>query len=112
MRSVFVLSFAILAALPPQAGAASFPRPPELEHQIRFWRSVFTVYSEDQTAIHDTADLDKVYSVLDFRPYAAAGYTRTEIERIRRDSTDAEIARIRGLLLRLHSTRREALPED
>jgi len=112
MRSVFVLSFAILAALPPQPGAAGFPRPPELEHQIRFWRSVFTVYSEDQTAIHDTADLDKVYTVLDFRPYAAAGYTRTEIERIRRDSTDAEIARIRGLLLRLHSTPREALLED
>jgi membrane-bound lytic murein transglycosylase D len=112
MRSVFVLSFAILAALPPQPGTASFPRPPELEHQIRFWRSVFTVYSEDQTAIHDTADLDKVYTVLDFRPYAAAGYTRTEIERIRRDLTDAEIARIRGLLLRLHSTRREALLED
>jgi membrane-bound lytic murein transglycosylase D len=62
--------------------------------------------------IHDTADLDKVYTVLDFRPYAAAGYTRTEIERIRRDLTDAEIARIRGLLLRLHSTRREALLED
>src|SRR5262245_2848990 len=113
MRSVFVLSFAILAALPPQPGAASFPRPPELEHQIRFWRSVFTTYSQDQTVIHDTADLDKVYTVLDFRQYADAGYSAIEIERIRRDIADGEIARVRGLLMRLaQGTPRSALQPD
>ena len=56
MRSALVLAFAIVIGVPAQPGAAtSFPRPPELEHQIRFWRSVFTVYPQDQVVIHDTA---------------------------------------------------------
>src|SRR5262245_6665416 len=114
MRSAFILAFTSLVALSqPAAGATAFPRPPEIEHQVRFWRSVFTTYSQDQTVIHDTVDLDKVYTVLDFRQYADAGYTALEIERIRRDTTDGEIARVRGLLMRLaQGTPRSALQPD
>jgi membrane-bound lytic murein transglycosylase D len=114
MRSALVLAFAIVVGVPAQPGAAtSFPRPPELEHQIRFWRSVFTVYSQDQVVIHDTVDLDKIYSVLDFRGYADQGWRSIEIEQVRKDSTDAELARIRALLLRLQDgTPRDALTQD
>src|SRR5262245_36565165 len=101
MRLALVLTLAILGAGPPRSGATTFVRPPEMEHQIRFWRDVFTLYSQDQVLIHDTVDLDKVYAVVDLRPYANAGYGSIEIERIRRDSTDGELARIRALLLRL-----------
>jgi len=114
MRSALILAFAIVIGVPAQPGAAtSFPRPPELEHQIRFWRSVFTVYSQDQVVIHDTVDLDKIYSVLDFRGYADQGWRSIEIEQVRKDSTEAELARIRALLLRLQDgTPRDALTQD
>jgi peptidoglycan lytic transglycosylase D len=114
MRPTLILALAIIVGLPGQPGAAtSFPRPPELEHQIRFWRSIFTVYSQDQVVIHDTADLDRTYTVLDFRPYADQGYRSFEIDQIRKDSTDGEIARIRALLLRLQDgTPRDSLAPD
>jgi membrane-bound lytic murein transglycosylase D len=114
MRSSVILVFGILLALPPGAGAATtFPRPPEMEHQIRFWRSVFTVYSKDQTLVHDTVDLDKIYSVIDFRPYADMGYSAAERDQIRKDVTEGEIARVRALLRRLsEGTPREALMSD
>src|SRR5262245_3616101 len=114
MRSTINLAVAILLlAAPAQPGAATttaFPRPPEIEHQVRFWRNVFTVYSQDQTVIHDTVDLNKIYKVIDFRQYADAGYTKGEIENFRRDVTEGEIARIRDLLRRLaEGTPRSAL---
>jgi peptidoglycan lytic transglycosylase D len=113
MRSTVALAFTVLLAVPPQPGATTFPRPREMEHQIRFWRSVFTVYSQDQTVIHDTVDLDKIYTVLDFRQYADAGYTPGETERIRKEVTEGEIARIRSLLQRIaEGTPRDALLPD
>jgi membrane-bound lytic murein transglycosylase D len=114
MRSTVVLALAILPlAAPPQPGAATFPRPPEMEHQIRFWRNVFTAYSQDQTVIHDTVDLDKIYTVIDFRQYGDLGYSKIEIESIRKDVTEGEIARIRSLLRRIaEGTPRSALLSD
>src|SRR5262245_41124859 len=115
MRSTIVLALAIpLLAAPAQSGAAtSFPRPPELEHQVRFWRNVFTVYSQDQTVIHDTGYLDRIYTVIDFRQYEQLGYSKIDIENIRKDVTEGEIARIRDLLRRLAAgTPRSALQPD
>jgi membrane-bound lytic murein transglycosylase D len=113
MRTALVLAFATLGVLPQAAPASStFPRPPEMEHQIRFWRHIFTTYSQDQTVIHDAVDLDKVYTVLDFRPDIEA-YGRIEADRIRKYVTDGEIQRVRTLLMRLHDgTPREALTSD
>ena len=67
MRSAILLALTLLLGFPQRPGAATWPRPGEMEHQIRFWRSIFTVYSQDQIVVHDTADLDRIYSVLDFR---------------------------------------------
>jgi peptidoglycan lytic transglycosylase D len=112
MRPMLIFAFSVLLALPAQ-GATTFPRPPEMEHQIRFWRSVFTVYSQDQTVIHDTVDLDKIYAVLDFRQYDDVGYSASEAEQLRKDVTEGEILRIRSLLRRIsEGTPRSALLAD
>src|SRR5262249_23489500 len=114
MRPALILAFTIVVGLPGRPGAAtSFPRPPEMEHQIRFWKKVFTEYSQDQVVIHDTADTGKTYSVLDFRPYVDQGYTSTEVEQIRRGTTDAEIVRVQAVLMRLQAgASRDSLAAD
>ena len=118
MRSALVLASILVSGLPSVASEArakspapaytAFPRPPELEHQVKFWRDVFTTYSKDQTVIHDTVSLDRVYSVLDFR---GQGYYP---DSYRKDATDAEIERIRAVLLRLYQVgpRGAATPEE
>ncbi len=112
MRSALVVAFTILAVLPRESGAAAFPRPPEMEHQIRFWRHIFTTYSQHQTLVHDTVDLDKIYTVLDFRSYADT-LGPIAAEQARKDTTEGEIARIRALLLRFNDgTPRAAFHPD
>lgn len=119
MRSALVLAGVLVAGLPLVPGQArakspsapaytTFPRPPELEHQVKFWRDVFTTYSQDQTLVHDTGSLDRVYSVLDFR--GQGNYP----DSYRKDATNAEIDRIRGVLLRLYQVgpRGAATPEE
>lgn len=105
MRALTVVVAVVLSLLAPVADAAStaFPRPPELEHQIQFWRRVFAEYSKYQVVVHDTYDLDKVYTVLDFRDLVANGTHLFEVERIRKEETAAEVERIRALLLWLQA---------
>jgi membrane-bound lytic murein transglycosylase D len=85
-------------------GARLFPRPAALEPQIRFWKSIFTKYSEHQVLVHDAFDLDKVYAVLDFRPHFDDGLSAGEVESIRKVETDLALERVRATLLRLHAT--------
>ncbi|MCS6926984.1 MAG: LysM peptidoglycan-binding domain-containing protein [Candidatus Binatia bacterium] len=82
-----------------------FPYPPALKPQVEFWKKIFAQYSEWQVVIHDTEDLDKVYTVLDFRPFLDEtglldGMT---IEQFKAAQTKRELERIRALLLRLHA---------
>jgi membrane-bound lytic murein transglycosylase D len=101
-----ILFLATLLALLPAAGMAgtdSFPRPAELEPQIRFWRAIFTVYSRNQVVVHDALDLDKVYAVLDFRPYVDQGMSEGEVDRLRRVETDDAVERLGATLRRLHT---------
>jgi membrane-bound lytic murein transglycosylase D len=122
MKAALVLAGVLVVGLSPvpseargksQAAYTPFPRPPEMEHQVKFWRDVFTTYSKDQTIIHDTVSLDRVYNVLDFRGQARS-VGPADFERYRRDATDAEIYRIRSVLLRLHQVgaRGAATPEE
>ncbi len=80
-----------------------FPRPPSLESQIRFWRAIFTEYSKHQIVLHDTVDLDKIYKVLDFRAEAEGGMSPVLLERLEREETEAELARLRTILRRLEA---------
>jgi membrane-bound lytic murein transglycosylase D len=106
----------ILATMPlaGQAGAADapavedrhavlFPRPTELEPQIKFWKGIFTQYSKHQVVLHDAVRLDKVYKVLDFRPHLEDGMTDAELAGLERIETDLEVERLRATLLRLHA---------
>src|SRR5262245_15527271 len=79
-----------------------FPRPASLEPQVRFWRKIFAQYSTHQVVLHDALYLDKIYKVLDYRPYLADGMSPVQVERLQRIETDLELERIRATLLRLH----------
>jgi membrane-bound lytic murein transglycosylase D len=81
--------------------AALFPRPAELEPQIRFWRSIFTQYSSHQVVLHDAVRLDKVYKVLDFRSRLDDDLGDGELASLERAETDLELDRVRATLLRL-----------
>ena len=95
--SVLLATFVLLLAAP--VGAEPFPRPASLEPQVGFWRAVFGVYSRYQVVLHDTVDLDKIYSVLDFRDSSDLG--PIALEQLVRDETDAEFARLRGIFRKL-----------
>ncbi len=70
-----------------------------MEPQIRFWRDVFGVYSRYQVVVHDMVDLDKVYSVLDFR--SSADLSPIARETLIREETEAEVARLRAIFRKL-----------
>jgi peptidoglycan lytic transglycosylase D len=80
-----------------------FPRPAEMEPQIRFWRSIFTEYSAHQVVLHDAVRLDKIYKVLDFRQHVEDGMSEGELASLERIDTDLEMDRLRATLLRLHA---------
>ena len=87
---------------PASSRTSEFSTPPGLRTQVDFWKSIFATYSTQQVVIHDSLHLDVVYAVLDFRPLAAAGMSDVEIDQIKHRTIDSELARIRGILTRLH----------
>src|SRR5437763_14890400 len=117
MRIRVLFLATLLATLAPVAGvraaedeatvdvrqARLFPRPAELEPQIRFWRAIFTQYSAHQVVLHDAVHLDKVYKVLDFRSRLDDGFSEGELASLERLETDVELDRLRALLLRPHA---------
>src|SRR3989454_8588233 len=90
MRKTFLFLAILLFTLPGigAAGTERFPRPADLEPQISFWRAIFTTYLKHQVLVHDALDLDKVYLVLDVRPYLDRGLSEDEVDRLRRVETD------------------------
>jgi membrane-bound lytic murein transglycosylase D len=99
MRLVSLLLATFFALIVSPARANTFPRPASLEPQVKFWRSVFADYSRLQVVLHDTWDLDKVYAVLDFRPYADLG--PIALDNYMRDTIAYEMARLRAIFARL-----------
>jgi membrane-bound lytic murein transglycosylase D len=94
--SGLLAAFILLIAAAP-SGADNFPRPASLEPPIRFWRDVFGSYSRYQVVLHDTWDLDKVYSVLDFRASAGSEMGPIALQQLISASTDAERDRLRRI---------------
>jgi membrane-bound lytic murein transglycosylase D len=94
-----VLALIVLGiAMPLRASSEPFPRPRSIESQIRFWKAIFTQYSEDQVVVHDAVDLDKVYRVLDFRGLRANGLGEVGIQRAREEGTRDAVAEVRAAL--------------
>lgn len=55
-----------LLPVAPARAAGVFVRPPELEHDVAFWRRVYTEVSTDGGFIHDNERVDIVYEILGF----------------------------------------------
>jgi membrane-bound lytic murein transglycosylase D len=89
---------------PPHNWNSDIPYLPGLRTQVEFWKKVFAVYSRREVVIHDTERLDRVYSILDFRPLADADASDAEFEAYKREAVAQERERIRALLVRLHQT--------
>ncbi len=60
-----------------------FPRPPELEPQIAFWRNVYGAWSLSQVALHDDRYMNTVYEVIDLPGGAYESYTPEQQDLIR-----------------------------
>ena len=95
--AVLLATFFLLFAAPCRAD--TFARPASLEPQVRFWRAIFGVYSRHQVVLHDTVDLDKIYSVLDFR--SSVDLSPIALEQLVREETTAELARLRAIFRKL-----------
>jgi membrane-bound lytic murein transglycosylase D len=93
----------LTAAVPGRARTPHSPIPdlPDLRVQVDFWKAVFATYSSREVVIHDTERLDRVYSVLDFRPLAE-NMSDAEFQAYKRQRVEEERERIRALLVRLH----------
>ncbi len=78
------------------------PYPPGLKPQVEFWTKIFATYSEYQVVIHDAVHLDKVYTVLDFRPLLKK-YGATKARRLKAQRTRQELNKIRAALHKLHT---------
>jgi membrane-bound lytic murein transglycosylase D len=115
-RVRFTPSWAFAAALLALASAARADAPHRASHvdqspftvpaglrpQVEFWKNIFATYSTHQVVVHDALNLDRVYTVLDFRPLAAAGMSEVEIDQVRHRTVDDEVHKIRSILIRLH----------
>ncbi len=67
LRSVRAISLILLALVAAPAFASdAFPRPAALEHDIAFWRRIYTEVGTDGGLIHDPVRLDVVYEVMKF----------------------------------------------
>lgn len=66
------LSSALQAAPGGLADENLFPHYPALKVPVDFWTRVFAEWSENQSVLHDSDDLSRIYAVLDFREQAAA----------------------------------------
>lgn len=74
-------------ATPALDGGTPFPRPPELQDRVEFWKKVFTLYDTHQAVVHDREDLSLVYGVEDLgRADRSSQATREKavLERYRR----------------------------
>jgi membrane-bound lytic murein transglycosylase D len=92
----------VVPPLAAQEALSPIPSLPGLKTQVGFWKDVFATYSTRQVVIHDALHLNRIYTVLDFRPLADSGASDAEIEAYARERAGSEKERIRALLIRLH----------
>lgn len=66
MRRFSVVLFVVFMVSRAVFASDAFPRPPELEPDIAFWRRIYTQVSTDGGLIHDPVRLDLVYEQMEF----------------------------------------------
>ncbi|MFQ6005946.1 MAG: transglycosylase SLT domain-containing protein, partial [Woeseia sp.] len=103
-----IFAFSILICGPVLAAESAvdtFPRPAELEPDIRFWITIFTTLTSDQGVLHDNRNLAVVYEHLDI-PASAS-------RRERNRRAEARRKHYRAVLRKLAAGERDKLsPEE
>jgi membrane-bound lytic murein transglycosylase D len=113
VKRVAALVIVVLGMAPPlRASSETFPRPRSIEPQIRFWKTIFAEYSQDQVVVHDAVDLDKVYRVLDFRSLRAEGVGEIGIENTREEASRDAVARVKAALRALDANGGRSTSEE
>ncbi|MFQ5935445.1 MAG: LysM peptidoglycan-binding domain-containing protein [Acidiferrobacterales bacterium] len=103
------LCFVAIAALATSVAFAAdaltlFPRPPELEPDVRFWTRVYTEVDTNGGFVHDARHLDVVYEVIRFPSELREKARRRRVEEVKR--------RYKAILRTLARGKREALTKD
>ena len=102
--SVLVAWLALLVAGPVVAHSALFPRPAELEPDVRFWVRIYSSVTTQGGLLHDDRFLGVVYEELRF----PAGLSRPE----RAERVDAAREKYQRILRRLATGERENLTDE
>jgi len=84
-----------LAAPRAWAETDPFPRPPELEDQVRFWVRVYSEVGTDGGLVHDSREMGIVYERIRF-PSGASRRARAKQVETTKDKYDAILARLAG----------------
>ena len=98
-----VLSICLLAASAASAAPENFPRPGALEHDIEFWKRIYSEVGTDGGLMHDSRDLSVVYEVVKI----PTGLSNRSRER----HTDKRRKHYRAILLTLAKGKRSAFLE-
>ena len=64
-------------------GADPFPRYPEIEPNILFWKKVYSEFTTSQGIIHDSRNLDIIYEVVALDPPSKSGSQRSNQRKIK-----------------------------
>jgi hypothetical protein len=68
-----------------------FPRPPEIEPQVAFWRKVYSKWGKSQVAIHDKVHMGIIYDVFDVPGGDADTFSAWQKDYIQQRLTDWKI---------------------
>lgn len=101
---VFVTGSAALAA----DHESPIPRLPGLGVQVEFWKSIFAKYSTYEVVVHDSRNLDRIYTILDFTALRDESWSDADLAEYINDRGRQEKERIRAILLRLQDADGEA----
>ncbi len=100
-RGALPLAAVLCAAQSAFADPSQFPRPPQLEPDVRFWQRIYSKVTTQGGLLHDDRYLGVVYEELSF-PTGSTPHERVAL-------VDAGRSRYEALLLRLASAGREDL---
>jgi len=103
--SILLLSMPLwLAPSGASAAPSDFPRPAGLEHDVEFWKRIYSEVGTDSGLLHDSRDLSVVYEVVKL-PNGAS-------RRARERHTDKRRKHYKSILLKLAKGKRSGLSRE
>jgi len=96
-----------LATCQSTLAAENFPLYPSIKANVKFWEDIYSRYTTRQGVIHDTDNLNRVYSVVDL-----VDWETTNAAQINSDRVKAAKDRVREILLTLGNGIPSRTPEE